>query len=154
MRLRCHVASAPRPASLLDEPVPAVELCNLRQQPVADLGVQRRLDPPVGLRFPSVDAVHRERKRHGHLVGRRAGHAAHQGVEDRLVVVGVHAPGHLGREPCEYVVCAHDVPAWEVTLERPPKRSGPGQIPAIQHGLGIHARAADEDRQGILGRGE
>jgi hypothetical protein len=73
VRLRRHVAPAPWPASLLDEPVPAVELCNLRQQPGADLGVQRRLDPPVGLRFPSVDAVHRERERRGHLVARLAG---------------------------------------------------------------------------------
>jgi hypothetical protein len=75
--------------------------------PVADLGVQRRLDPSIGLRFLTVDAVHRERKRRGpHLVARLAGHAAHQGVEDRLVVVGVHAPGHLGREPREHLVGA------------------------------------------------
>ena len=65
MCLRRHVAAAPRPASLLDEPVPAVEHCSLLQQPVADLGVQRRLDPSIGLRFPTVDAVHRERNRRG-----------------------------------------------------------------------------------------
>ena len=37
MRLPCHVAQAPWPASLPDEPVPAVELCDFLQQPVADL---------------------------------------------------------------------------------------------------------------------
>lgn len=52
VRLRRHVAPAPWPAGLLDEPVPAVELCDLLQQPAADLGVQRRLDPPIGLGFP------------------------------------------------------------------------------------------------------
>lgn len=52
MRLRRHVALTPWPPSLLDEPVPAVELRSLLQQPGAELGVQRRLDPPAGLRFP------------------------------------------------------------------------------------------------------
>ena len=61
MRLPCHVAQAPWPASLPDEPVPAVELCDFLQQPVADVGIQHRLDPPVALGFSSVDAVHRER---------------------------------------------------------------------------------------------
>ena len=45
VRLRRHVAPARWPASLLDEPVLAVELRDLLQQPVADLGVQCRLDP-------------------------------------------------------------------------------------------------------------
>jgi hypothetical protein len=52
VRTQCHVAPAPGPASLLNEPVAAVKLGNLFQQPVADLGVQRDLDPPVGLGFP------------------------------------------------------------------------------------------------------
>ena len=36
--------------------------------------------------LPPVDAVQRERERRGHLVARPTGHAAHQGVEDCLVV--------------------------------------------------------------------
>jgi hypothetical protein len=154
VRVQRHVARAAWPASLLDEPVPAVEFGNLRQQPVADLGVQCRLDPSAGLCVPSVQAVHRERKRHGYLVARLAGHAAHQGVEDRLVVAGVHAPGRFGREPREQVVGAGDIAAREVALQRSPKRSCPGQVPAIQHALEVYARAADEDRQGVLGRSQ
>ena len=76
-----------------------VPLGNLLQQPVADLVVQCRLDPPVGLRFRPVDAVHGERKRRGRLVARLAGHAAHQGVEDRLVVVGCKRRATSGRNP-------------------------------------------------------
>ena len=94
------------------------------------------------------------RKRRSHFVARLAGHAAHQGIEDRLVVAGVHASGHLGREPREHVVGAGDVAAREVALERSPERSRPGQVPAIQHGLDVHACAADENRQGIPGRGQ
>ena len=48
VRLQRHVAPAPWPARLLDEPVPAVGFGKLRQQPVADLVVQCRLDPPAG----------------------------------------------------------------------------------------------------------
>jgi hypothetical protein len=66
----------------------------------------------------------------------------------------VHALGYLGREPREHVVGAADVAAGEVALERPPEPSRTGQVPASQHGLDVHARAADEDRQGILGRGK
>lgn len=51
MRLRRHVAAAPGPAGLLDEPVPAVELGDLLQQPVADLGVQRRSRTSRGLLY-------------------------------------------------------------------------------------------------------
>jgi hypothetical protein len=93
-------------------------------------------------RLPPVEAVHRERKRRGHLVARLADHAAHQGIEDRLAVAGVHAPGHLGREPREHVVGTLDVAARKVALERSPKRSRPGQVPAIQHGLDVDTRAA------------
>jgi hypothetical protein len=75
--------------------------------------------------LPSVEAVHRERKRRGRLVARLAGHAAHQGVEDRPVVAGVHAAGCLGREPREHSVGALDVTAREVALERPAERPVP-----------------------------
>jgi hypothetical protein len=66
----------------------------------------------------------------------------------------VHPPGRLGREAREHVVGALDVAAREVALKRPPERSRPGKFPPIQHGLDVHAGAADEDRQGIPGRGE
>ena len=154
VRLGDHVAPVPWPAGVLDEPVPAVQLGDLGQQPAADLGVQRRLDPSIGLRLPPVNAVHRERKRHRQRMARLAGHPAHQGVEDRLVVVRVHAPGRLGREPREHAVGRLDVAGREVALEGPPERARPGQVPAGQHGLDVHARATDQDRQGLPGRGE
>ena len=48
-------------------------------------------------RFPRFDAVHRERERRGHLVARPTGHAAHQGVEDCPVVVGVRSDPQPGQ---------------------------------------------------------
>ena len=45
-------------------------------------------------------------------------------------------------------------PRGKSRSSRPPELSRPGQVPAIQHGLDVDPRAADEDRHGILGRGE